>query len=355
METTVNDLDDIAADLERNGIAQVQFDRPLSARLRPLSLHSGIAGPPVARRDYLRRLGRLCETWGDRLIVRFYGHERTRFDATVLRDLPEIRALIVNCIRDDADNLAVIGELPQLVHLELGVYGLADKQLLHRLPLGQLTYLSIEETNTKALDLAPLSGAGKLRGLALYGHKKNIAAVGTLPGLAQFSFNPSTTVSCDFLNGMRGLRSLGFMLGSAGSLAEITDLPAIEDIALTMVRGLSDLGDLQRFPGLQRLTVSDQAKLQAIETGRGNVSLHHLWFHNCPALSALHGLEAVPELRSLWARKTGLDLGRIAFPPSLTHAAVFSSAVQTQDAERAAIIASGRIPERHPDMPFAGG
>ena len=62
------------------------------------------------RHDYVRRLGRLCDTWGEKLIVRFYGFDGTTFDASILRDMPQIRALIVNCIYDDVDNLAIIGE-----------------------------------------------------------------------------------------------------------------------------------------------------------------------------------------------------------------------------------------------------
>lgn len=218
--------------------------------MRLISLQTSAQKSANHLEDYLRRLRHICDHWAEKLIARFYGYHGKSFDSSVLLEMPEIRALVINSIYDDVENLAAISELPNLVHLSLGIFGLKDKQVLKRLRLAQLSQLLIEETQTKALDLAPLADPSGLASLALYGHKKSIEVVGSLLRLAHLTFNPAKAKLNGFLNGMPMLKSLKFALGSGDSMAGFSDLPAIEDMALTMVRGMSDLGDLQRFPSL---------------------------------------------------------------------------------------------------------
>ena len=350
---SVPDLDEVAAQLSKDGAGHVQFDNPFTETLQTFRFQTATEGPDVSRDAYLAQLNDLCKTWGEKLTVRFWGFHGKDFDAAILHEIPDVAALVINSMYDDAQNLAVLGELTKLRHLSMGIFGLTDKQVLSRIPLKGLTSLSLEETNTKALDLAPLADAKNLRSLALYGHKKNIGAISDLTQLERLTFNPTKSVSCDFLNGMRSLQTLNFVLGTGDSLTDLTTLPAIEDLAITMVRGLSDLGNLQRFPTLKRLLIQDQPHLHEITMSADNTALTHLWFNNCPNLTALPGFAALPRAISLRAFKTGLDIEAIDMPPTLTHAAIHSGARRDESAEHAAITARGLIANTHRDMPFS--
>ena len=115
----------------------------------------------------------------------------------------------------------VISGLERLKSLQLGIYDLKDKSLLSKIPLENLDYLTLEETATKALDLAPLSRCRSLKTLRLFGHKKNIEATGSLCQLREFAFNPAKGKPLDFINGMTSLKELKFVLGGVESVNEV--------------------------------------------------------------------------------------------------------------------------------------
>ena len=310
-------LDSIEKDLKEHGEASVQFDRPFGDVFHILT---GQAGedfenlPTIGRDEYLSRLRKLCVEWGDRLTVRFYAHYYELFDGKVLLDLPEIQSLMVNSLKDAVTNLECIGELPNLKKLHIGVYELENKKLLDAIPVSNLTDLTLEEARTKALDLSALKNAQSLKRLRIFGHKKNIEAVGGLSGLEDFSFNPMKGMTFDFLQNMTSLKSLKFVLGGVESIESLGEMPTVEDMAFTMVRGLSELGDLQRFPSLERFFMQDQPQVTDIKFGASNAALKHVWLYNCPKLSSLGDLSKTPNLESLHAVKTDLSLKGLSPP-----------------------------------------
>ncbi len=348
------DLDQVEAELRATGGGAVEFSEPPEAPARLLLTGAdgeAGSGPEIDVGAYFDRLNAMCRTWGARLTVRFYGFHGEVFDAALLERLPEVRALVLNGFDEDVENLEAVGALAHLTSLGLGIFELADKDILARLPLGRLEALTLEETRTKALDLAPLGEARALRHLRVFGHRKNIEAVGGLAELREFAFNPAKGVDLGFLNGLAGLRSLKFVLGGTGTLEPVA-LPDLEELALTQVRGLAALGDLGRFKGLRRLLIQDQPHLDAITVSPANAALEHVWLHNCPALGRIDGLGTLSGLKSLHAVETGLDLPGLDLPRSLTHLSVFTGRAASEAAEAHAIRALGRIPEAHPEMPF---
>ena len=348
----VFDLDAVEAELQALGSSTVQFSRPLGDELQVVSPSDEAPGPLVDRNTYLQRLRKMCEQWGDRLTVRFYSYFDQVFDAEVLLEFPEIRSLMINNMHGEVKNLELIGNMPNIRNLHLGIYELDDKRLLEKLPIENLVELTIEESKTKALDLAPLADARALRTLRLFGHKKNIEAIGALSNLNAFVFNPSSNKPLHFLNGLASLRSLKFVLGGAESLAGLNVLPALEEIAFTMVRGLVDIGDLQRFPSLRRGLMQDQPQIETVRMGAKNTALQHLWFYNCPKLANLEGIGELPVLESLRIVISAIKLDKMVLPKSLTHLGLYSTEVKKEADERAAIEALGLLPSDHPDMPF---
>ena len=353
-ERHVFDLDVAEQELSNGSEYQVQFSASLCEDLRvvcPKPNGEIVLGESISRKAYFERINELSARWGAKFEVRFYGFYGEVFSARILHELSEVRSLCINCIHD-ASNLECIGELTNLKRLQLGVYELNNKELLSALPLEHLEVLGLEESRTKALNLAPLSKASSLRSLTLYGHKKNIEAVGALKNLKSFVFNPAKTLDMQFLNRLESLRSLKLVLGGAESFQAVVSLPMLEELAFTQVRSLSEVGDLQRFPSLQRFLVQDQPGLESLKLGIKNDRLEHIWIYNCPNISQFSGLGALASLKSLSLLKTGLNLSSVDLPAGLTHLQVYSLKRSNETAERDAIMELGLIPEGHPSMPF---
>ncbi len=66
-----------------------------------------------------------------------------------------------------------------------------------------------------------------------------------------------------FLRRLSELRALKLVLGGTEVLPPVT-LPALEDLALTQVSGLIELGDFGRFPRLRRLLMQDQQSVKSL-------------------------------------------------------------------------------------------
>ncbi|MEM9501993.1 MAG: hypothetical protein AAF941_09120 [Pseudomonadota bacterium] len=348
------DLDQVEMELRRHGETTVQFDRPIGEMLSIVPANGSTDPkdwPQIPRADYLVRVNSLCREWGPKLKVRFYGHHGDVFDGRSVHQFPDAHSLAVDCIYE-AENVEAIGELPHLSRLSLGIYELKDKALLSKLPLEKLTHLTLTATETKALDLAPLAVASALQRLYLEGHHKNIAALANLNELREFTFNAKKGLDLSFINGMSELRALKFNLGGTESIENIA-LERLQDIAFTMVRGLNELGDMQRFPALRRVLVQEQKQFTRVKFGRGNQELEHLQFFNCGKLTSIEGLAQCPQLLSLRCLLTDIDPASLDLPKSLTHLHISSGKRSDKEKEREVIEAMGYIASDHRDASFS--
>lgn len=240
------------------------------------------------------------------LEIRFYGYHFTPFDAAILRALPHAANLSLDC-HSSAVNLEILGELRHLERLQLGVYELAQHDILALDNLRGLQSLSLGETRKANIDLAPLRHWPQLAQLHTTGHVKNIAAITALPALARLSLSQvKSKDDVDFISAMPALRRLRFILGGRASIAHIA-APLLEELEVVRVRGLEDLGHIGRFPRLRRLAVEDQIKLQEVRLGE-NRALEWLVLRNCKTLEHLAGIAALPALRNLAVYLTQLDI-----------------------------------------------
>lgn len=349
----VPNLDGINIQLQTGHATQVQFSSPFGDMVETFKIDRGgnlLPGKKIETDTYLVRIDELCARHGCALNVRFFGFYSDVFDAQILEHLPNIRSLTVNCLHD-AIHLETIGSLKGLEDLSFGVFDLQEKDILNHFPLEKLKSLTLEETNTKALDLAPLAKGHALRLLRLFGHKKNIETLSALNKLHEFIFNPAKGISIEFINSMTELRILKFVLGGCEDFNEVR-LPYLKDLALTQVRGLTTLGDLSRFPKLERLLIEDQIQLQPVTFNAKSKALKHVSFVNCKVLDALPGLNTLPNLESVTAFGTGISIDKMKLPKSLTHASVHSGRVKDKRTENASIVARGLVLENHPDASF---
>ena len=290
----------------------------------------------------LADLNALAASCGTALTIRIYGYDPKVFDARILRALPHVASLSIDCHRQ-AIHLEALGELRHLKRLSLGVYELAQADILQLDNLRALEYLNLGESARNNIDLAPLRHYAHLTSLAIEGHSQHIDTLASLPALHELSlYRIKNKVALDFISEMARLDRLLLQLGGRESLAHI-EAPLLRKLEVIRVRGLETLGDIGRFPLLQALWVEDQIKLRHIALGPNPV-LERLNLHTCKTLDSLPGLAALPALRQLSASETMLDIDALlahGLPASLTHARLRTGRKTRDDAIAAQLVQLG--------------
>jgi hypothetical protein len=305
----------------------------------------------VSRAEYLDLIQRKCAELGDGLQLRFFDHFEVGFDASVLDDLNEVRNLAIDGMEHVRCPQAV-GRLPKLTTLLFGPRGKQEPKILSALGVERLEHFTLAGTPNPKIDLAPLGSAQRLGTLRLLGRGKNTELIGKCSSLTELAIVPSDKFPLDFVSRLERLEVLKFVLGRASSLGAIEHLPALRDLSLFEVHYLEDLGDLQRFPRLRRLQLSDQPKIVELQVGKANTSLQHMRLYSVPHLSVVNGLSELPALQSLWAYDSCLQLERKDLPPTVTHFNLVTKKIKGRDAYEANVRAAGLIPDVHPDSHF---
>jgi hypothetical protein len=253
----------------------------------------------------LARLNELCGELGPSLKVRFFGHYSTGFDASILNSLSQVQSLSVDCLSEISGQSALT-ELPNLRHLNFGVFNFDQPDFLEGLPLEQLESLGLTENRKRNFDLAPLVRCVRLEHLFVNGHYRNIDRIAANPKLRRIGLSAFPNQhDLAFLSKLPKLRELMLILGGRQNLNEFSS-KSLELLKVIRVRGLSDLGSLNRFPALSALQVEDQIQLKYLNLS--GVSLERLWISNCKRLEQLAGLDGQSELKEFFCAKVALDL-----------------------------------------------
>lgn len=261
----------------------------------------------------LAAIDSLCARFKDALEVRFYRHHESGFDATVLRKLPRVVHLTLDCM-DEAAHIEVLQELHHLRHLVLSIERLEDLQLLRHPNLRDLRSLSLACVRSR-LDLSHLEAYRQLVSLNVSGHTTAIQAISTLDSLRSLSLwcIPRAT-SLGFVSALRDHSHLLIGLGGRTDISEVT-LPRLQELEITRVQGLSGLSAIERFEMLTTLTIGDQPRLERLEFQPVPSRLHTINIRSCRSLRELHGLEHLSQLRELQLYMTALDPEQVARMP----------------------------------------
>lgn len=312
---------------------------------------SEIVDEVVSRTGYLDLIQQAASRLGDGLEVRFYDHDFGAFDASVLDHLNEIRRLSLDGL-EIVSHPEAVGRLPKLTFLRFGPRRIDDARILAGIGVHRLEHFTLASTPTRAIDLAPLGDARSMRSLRLLGHGKNTEAIGRLTSLEELALQPSSKFSLEFINGLVSLETLKFVLGNAKSISSVEALPALRDLSLREVRNLEDLGNLERFPNLRRLLISDQPRITELQVGRANAALEHIYLYSVPGLRMLKGFSELPAVKSFFVYDGRLELPWSELPATLTHFQLMTKAIKGRDAHSAEVRAKGLIPDVHPDSQF---
>lgn len=297
----------------------------------------------IYQREDLQLIDGLCAKHGSQLQVRFYGHNGSCFDGQTLQNLPSVSNLSIDCLHA-ARNIDAIAGLGQLKRLSINVHNLADKEVLRHANLRSLCSLSLGPTKSSNLNLSHLAEFRDLESLFISGQTKGIEALSTLTSLHSLALwcIPSRT-SLAFVSSIRGLAHLTIGLGGRTSIAEV-EAPDLKELAVNRVRGLAELLDLGRFPGLTTLTVEDQIQIKLLEFTQSSSKLKLLKVFNCKALHTISGLEHLRELEEFRVGLTALDPAHFAsapMPPSLKVCTFFTGKDRQDRQIREALNARG--------------
>ena len=250
-------------------------------------------------------LNELCKKHDKDFGIRFYGHYSGSFDFTTLLRVPDVKCLYVDCLFQ-ADNVDTLGHLHQLEKLALGVFELKEPEILGIKSIQSVSDLILTETRSKGLNLDHLRNFKNLKLLIVGEHKKNIEAIGDLKDLEFLSLNSIKKTSIEFINRLKNLKTLKFILGGRENINEIEE-NAIENLEIVWVRGFNDLSNISNFAKLKTLHIEDSIQLSEIRFPNPLPDLRELKVLNCKGLKSLTGIENLPKLEQLRIYKTGID------------------------------------------------
>ncbi len=257
----------------------------------------------------LDQLNDLCDKYDRNFGVRFYGNYSDAFDFKNLLKIPNVKCLYIDCL-SKADNINSLTELKKLQKLSLGVFELKETEILNSNNLKSIEELFLTETKTKAFNLGYLKDYRNLKLLVIGGHSKNIDSVGELTELEYLSFNSVKHVPIHFVNKLKKLKTLNFILGGRENINEIEE-NNIENLNITWVRGFNDLSCISKFNNLKALHIEDNIQLNRIQFDKEFHSLVDLKILNCKTLDSLIGLEKLTSLNHLRIYKTNLDFNKV--------------------------------------------
>lgn len=302
--------------------------------------------------DVIPKLDKLCAVYGNQLIVRFYAYYFKAFDGQILDAIPNVTRLHIDL--RDAVNLEFIASLSNLIELNLSVYKLPDKEILNTLPLEKLVTFGFGEAKSKAVNLEYLERCKQIQCLSIFGHKKNISVIERLTTLENLTLNPSISIPLDFINKLPKLEELGLFLGSKQDINEI-HLAKLKLLRIIRIRSLETIGDLARFPKLERLYVEDQLKINTISFSDTQKKLQHIHLHNCKNLLSLEGLEKLPSLQSIDCVRTKIDIDELLnneFSETLTNIRLANSNRKLEEQITTKINAAGYFADRSEAFPW---
>lgn len=280
----------------------------------------------------LYQLNDLCEKYDSSFGIRFYGNYSGAFDFKNLLKIPNVKCLYLDCLTK-AENIDSLTELQKLQKLSLGVYELKETEILNSNNLKGIEELILTETKTKAFNLDYLKDYRNLKLLIIGGHSKNIDSVGELTELEFLSLDSVKHVPIHFVNKLKKLKTLNFILGGRDNINEIEE-NNIEHLNITWVRGFNDLSCISKFNNLKTLHIEDNIKLNKIQFDKEFRYLIDLKILNCKTLDSLVGLEKLTSLNHLRIYKTNLDFNKIIsqkLAPSLKVFAFYTNKKKIDD------------------------
>jgi hypothetical protein len=244
----------------------------------------------------LSKLNKLCSKYGKSLRIRFYGHYSKVFDCNVLRKIPNVTSLGVDCI-NKAENLEYITNLENLDSLDLEVYELKETEIFNSDNLKSLSELSIGETKSKAVDLSFIKEFKDLESLYVDGMKKGLENVKYLLNLNKLTFRGVKLDHLNFLSDLKKLEELNLFYGSYKNLDALSKLKQLKTIAFSRVRQISDFDFLNSLENLEKIEFEGMSKMESTPDLSQLTQLKKIHIHNNLRLQNIKSVGEIPNLK----------------------------------------------------------
>lgn len=194
--------------------------------------------------------------------LRIYGFHRQGADLSVLRKLPNLVKLSVDC-STKVEGLEHLGSSANLLEFALDVFELDSFDALNGVN-SRLKRLRLGKTRSKKPDLSVLKRFGDLEKLALDGHKKNIETLSGMHSLRELQVHGVPLENLGFLRELPRIESLAIGQGKAESLDWLAGMPVLKKLRIFKARGLTELNVLSELEDLERLELVDQPLLRTL-------------------------------------------------------------------------------------------
>jgi Leucine-rich repeat (LRR) protein len=249
--------------------------------------------------------------------VRFYGFYREKCDLGIVRHIPSVRKLVVNCLQGEVEGIEEIGQLKNLVSLKIGVESLQDLAFLEQLP-PILETLYLEEAKKKNLNLSVLRRFSRLRWLYLERHHEKIEVVGELSSLQELVLRSISVPTLSFLSSLQNLRLLDLKLGGTTNLEVLPKLSNVSHLEIWQVRKLADLDDVMQMPNLEILYLQDLPNVTRMPSCASMRRLKEVHLHHLTGLTDITCVAKAPALEWFSLTHAGRCSAEI-FRPLLEH------------------------------------
>lgn len=234
------------------------------------------------------------------------GAEQPFYDANHLLTVPKLDSVHISGT-PHAHNLDALTKVGPLKRLHLEIYNIDQVDILERIDASELVTLTLVDTAPKRLDLSTLKRFTKLETLNIR-HEKNLSAIGEVTSLKKLDVRLLSRVPCDFISELPNLQELNLTLGAHRDISAILS-PRLRRLEVTQVRYLEELGDLARFPALEKLFIQNQPRITKLRASHRMDAFREFVAHGCPALETFEGMHNLTNLRKLDARGSPLRLG----------------------------------------------
>jgi hypothetical protein len=145
--------------------------------------------------------------------------------------------------------------------------------------------------------------------------------------LEYLGLNSISKVKLNFVNKLKKLKSLHFVLGGRENLDEIEE-NEIETLEIIRVRAFNSFKNISNFKKLKNLLIEDQIQLTELHFDKEISTLADFKLINCKTFKSLSGLEKLSGLKQLRIYKTEINFDEFIqqqFPKSLDILAFYTS------------------------------
>lgn len=226
--------------------------------------------------------------------IRIYGYYSRNCDLSFIENITNVRNLSIDCLMQ-ASNLDVLGQLPNLESLSVGIYSLENFKFLDSLPKS-LTQLFLGSTKSKKPSLSGLSRFLKLKVLYIEGQQKGIDTIGRLSYLEKLTVRSVTTGEITFLHELKNLWYLDIKLGGIKDLTPLKGLINLKYLELWQVRGLSNISVISTLIGLQYLFLQSLCNVKMLPDMTNLHNLRRVHIETMNGLTDIFGLSKAPAL-----------------------------------------------------------